>query len=310
MKVYEGLETLPAPFTRSSVAIGVFDGIHVGHQAIIRTAVEDARARNCPAFVFTFDRHPEELLAPDRAPDYLTTPMQRNHLIADLGVDALIVAQFDHALAQLTPDRFVQTILKARLGAETVIVGRNFCFGKGRAGDVAYLERVQPDFDFTLYALDAVLVDGLPASSTRIRERLRAGDITEAEAVLGHPYWLAGTVVQGQRLGRQLGYPTANLALTARQTVPADGIYAVQARLDDGRLIGGVCSIGNRPTIEGAGRAIETFLFDFSEDLYGRGMELRFLRFLRAEAKFDSLEALVEQMARDEAAARQCLAEH
>ncbi len=304
MNVFEGLETIPKPFATSTVAIGTFDGVHVGHQAIIRAAVADAHAQGRPALVFTFDRHPAELLAPGHAPAYITTPAQRIRLIAGLGAAGLVIARFDTRFSQLTPEAFVRDILKDLLGAQAIVVGTNFRFGRGRAGDVAYLERQQAAFGYTLRALEPVLVGGVPASSTRVRERLQAGDIAEAEAVLGHPFWLEGTVVAGQKLGRILGYPTANLQLTYRQVVPADGIYAVCATLDDGRQLGGACSIGDRPTVEGAGRAIETYLFDFDEDIYGRAMELRFLKRLRPEAKFDSLEALKAQMANDVADAR------
>ena len=309
MNVFEGLETLPKPYIASSLAIGTFDGVHLGHQAIIRTAVEDARMHGRPALVLTFDRHPSELLVPDRAPRMLTTPAQRNRYLADLGADGLVILRFDHALSQLTPDAFLQFIVKDRLGAQAIVVGANFCFGKSRAGDVVYLQEAQTAFEFELHALQPVLMDGIPASSTRIRERLRVGDIAEAERLLNHSFLLAGTVVGGQRLGRTLGYPTANLALTYRQVVPADGIYAVQAILDDGQIVGGACSIGNRPTIDGAGRSIETYLLDFSADIYGRGMELRFVKRLREELKFDSLEALTAQMAIDVAAARSALQE-
>ena len=308
MNVYEGLESVPASFAHTTVAIGTFDGIHVGHQAIVRTAVEDARAHGRPALVFTFDRHPAELLAPERAPAYLTTPEQRDRLIAELDADALVIAHFDAAFSQMSPDLFLQRILKELLGAESIVVGTNFCFGKGRAGDITYLERNQTTFGYELQALEPVLVEGLPASSTRVRERLQAGDIAEAERVLGHPYLLAGVVVEGQKLGRQLGYPTANLSLNYRQMVPADGIYAAVATLQDGSQVGGACSIGERPTVEGAGRSIETYLFDFDADLYRQPMELRCVQWLRAEAKFDSLEALKAQMARDVVEARVVLA--
>lgn len=307
MNVFEGLETLPQPYTSSSLAIGTFDGVHAGHQAIIRVAVEDAHAQGRPALVLTFDRHPSELLAPDRVPGLLTTPDQRNHFIAELGADALVVLRFDHSLAQLTPDLFLQSIVKDRLGAKAIVVGANFCFGKGRAGDVTYLYEAQIEFAFVLHALEPVLIGGYPASSTRIRERIRAGDIAEAETLLDHPFLLAGRVVEGRRLGRELGYPTANLALSDRQVVPADGIYAVRATLDDGTIFDGACSIGNRPTIEGAGRSIETYLLDFAADIYGRGMEIRFVKRLRDELKFSSLEALKAQIALDVEAARTAL---
>jgi riboflavin kinase/FMN adenylyltransferase len=299
MKVFEGLEAVTTPFTDSTVAIGTFDGVHLGHRAILRTAVEDAHQHRRPALVFTFDRHPAELLRPDRAPAMLTTPPQRNALIAAQGVDGLVIARFTRELAEMSPDEFVQRILKDLLGARSIVEGSNFNFGKDRAGDLDYLRRVQQQFDFTLHPLEPVMVYGAPASSTRVRELLAAGDVAEAEAVLGHPFLLAGSVVSGQRLGRQLGYPTANLALAYRQMTPGDGIYAVRATLDDGRTFGGACSIGNRPTIEGAGRSIETYLFDFDEDIYGRSLELRFVQRLRPEAKFDSLDALIVQIDRD-----------
>lgn len=308
MDIFEGLETIETPFPRATVAIGTFDGVHVGHRELLRVAVEDARFFVRPALVFTFDRHPQELLAPERAPASLTTPAQRNRLIAETGADGLIIARFDLALSELSPDAFVETILKEKLGAEAIVVGENFGFGKGRAGNAAYLRDVQARFGFTLHAIEPVVVDGAPASSTRIRELLRAGDIAAAERILGHPYSLAGTVIEGQKLGRQLGFPTANLALTVHQVVPPDGIYAVLATLDDGRTFGGACSLGDRPAVPGAGRSIETFLFHFDEDIYGRSMELRFVRFLRPEWPFDSLDALKAQIARDVEEARDALA--
>jgi len=304
MKVFAGLEAVTPPFANSTVAIGSFDGVHVGHQAIIRAAVADAHRYDRPALVFTFDRHPAELLRPELAPAMLCTPVQRRDLIAAQGADGLVIARFERELAELSPDAFMQRILKDLLGARAIVEGSNFYFGKGRAGDLAYLLAAQTRFDFTLHSLDPVLVGGIPAGSTRVRERLSEGDIAEAEAVLGHPFLLAGTVVSGQHLGRKLGYPTANLAPTYRQAVPGDGIYAAYAHLDDGRVLGGACSIGNRPTIKGAGRCIETYLFHlndsiFAEDIYGRKMDLQFVQRLRLEASFDSLDDLIVQMGHD-----------
>jgi len=303
MKVFDGIESLSEPFarpfTRSTVAIGVFDGVHRGHQAILRAAVEDAKTHNRPALVFTFDRHPAELLAPERAPAYLTTPTQRNQYIAETGADALIVARFTRELSELGPDDFMRQILKAKLGAEAIVEGEDFGFGKARMGSVDWLRGVEAQYDFTLHAIAPVSWNGVPVRSTKIRELLRNGEPQAAEDLLGHPFLLSGTVIGGQRLGRTLGYPTANLEPSLRQVVPADGVYAVRAFLDDGRIFGGACSLGNRPTIEGAGRSIETFLFDFSEDIYGRGLSLQFMERLRGEEKFDSLDALTAQMARD-----------
>jgi len=309
MNVIEGLEAIVHPFGQSTVAIGSFDGVHLGHQAIIRNAVEDARLHDRTALVFTFDRHPAELLRPAVAPAMLCTPAQRNGLIEACGPDDLVIARFDLDLAEMLPDEFMQRILKDLLGARAIVEGVNFYFGRGRAGDLAYLRAAQSRFDFTLRALEPVLVGGAAASSTRVRERLAVGDIAEAESVLGHTFLLSGRVVSGQHLGRQLGYPTANLAPTHRQVVPGDGIYAVYAHLDDGRVLSGACSIGNRPTIEGAGRSIETFFIDFDEDIYGRQIELQFVQLLRGEEKFDSLDDLVAQMALDVEQARGILQE-
>ena len=299
MKIYEGLEKVAPPLPRSTVAIGTFDGVHLGHRAIIRTAVEDAHTYHRPSLVFTFDRHPLERLDPSRVPTLLTTPAQRNALIEEIGAEGLVIARFDETLSELTADEFILRILKETLGAEAIVVGENFYFGKDRSGDVAFLRENQERFGYRLYALAPVELSGEKVSSTRIREALKLGEVEEAERLLGHPYWLAGTVVGGQRLGRTLGYPTANLSLTVNQTVPKDGIYAVIAKLQDGREVGGACSIGNRPTVEGAGRSIETFLFDFNEDLYGQEFSVRFVRFLRPELKFDSLDALTQQMQKD-----------
>jgi len=300
MIVFEGIETVRQPFERSTVAIGAFDGIHAGHQAIIRAAVSDARKHARPAIVFTFDRHPAEILRPDRAPDYLTTPGQRAKLIEQLEADVLVVAKFDLALAHESPEQFVGTILQNLLGAEKVVVGSDFRFGHNRAGDVPYLQSVSAEMGFEVTALDPVMIGGMPASSTRIRDLLQAGDMGAAELALAHPYLLAGCVVKGKQLGRQLGYPTANLERSWRQVVPKNGIYAVTAALDDGKVIDGACSIGTRPTIEDCGaRTIETYLLDFDEDIYGREMELRFVKYLRPEARFDSLADLKTQMALD-----------
>lgn len=308
MRLYEGLEAITNPLHDSTVAIGMFDGVHVGHQAIIRSALEDARAYSRQAVVFTFDRHPAEVIAPERAPGYLTTPNQRNILMNSLGPDALVIAHFDRALSELEPEAFVRDILKAKLGAASIVVGQNFYFGHQRKGNAAYLESLRDAYKFDLQVLEPVLVEGEQASSSRIREELRAGDIEGAERVLGHPYWLDGVVVEGQRLGRKLGYPTANLELTVRQVVPCDGIYAAEGVLDGSRHLFGACSIGSRPTVAGAGRSIETYFFDFDEDIYGRQLELRFHRRLRDELKFDSLEDLVRQIDLDVALAKQVFA--
>lgn len=298
MIVRVGMENIPEPFAAASVAIGTFDGVHCGHQALISAAVADARVHSRPALVFTFDRHPSELLTPERAPGYLCTPAQRQRWIEALGVDYLVIARFDAALREMTPEAFLRDILKERLGARAVLVGDGFRFGRNQEGDIAYLEAQQERFGYTLHVLAPVMVGGERASSSRIRTLLRRGDLAGAEAILGRPYALTGVVVEGEKLGRKLGYPTANLRPVVPMVVPADGIYAVRVCWRENRAKG-ACSIGMRPTVGGTQRTIEVFLLDFSGDLYGETLEIEFAARLRDELRFQTLEALVEQMRRD-----------
>jgi len=298
MRVWQGLETITTPFPASSVAIGTFDGLHRGHQALIAAAIADARAKGRQAVVFTFDRHPAELVAPDRVPGYLSTPKQRVEILTALGVDDLVIARFDEKFRELSPESFLRFVVYGILGARALFVGPDFRFGCNHAGDVEYLRGAQDRYGFAVNVLDPVLVDGERASSTRVRQCLRAGDIEGAQRVMGHRYALSGTVVEGEKLGRELGYPTANLRLTRAQVVPADGIYAVWVEWN-GRRCKGACSIGVRPTVGGTERVIEVYLLDFTGDLYGETLELEFVARLREERKFDSLDALREQIARD-----------
>jgi riboflavin kinase/FMN adenylyltransferase len=308
VRIWEGLESIGAPFGESSVAIGMFDGVHVGHQALIHACVADARAHARPSVVFTFDRHPAELIAPDHVPGYLTTPTQRAELIRALGPDHLVIARFDTALRALSPESFVQHILKDLLGAKALMVGKDFRFGRNQAGDVAFLRTAQKRFGFTTTVLEPVRVHGEKASSTRIRQLLRSGDLPGAQAALGHPYVLAGTVVEGEKLGRRLGYPTVNLKLTVAQVLPADGVYAVWVQWP-GQKHKGACSIGTRPTVDGKRLVVETYLLDFDSDLYGATISLEFVARLRDQIRFDTLDALAIQMARDVAQARAILSE-
>ncbi|MCW3100983.1 MAG: adenylyltransferase/riboflavin kinase [Chthonomonadaceae bacterium] len=280
MKVYEGLEAIPAPLASSSVAIGTFDGVHRGHQALIRRAVEDAHAQNRPAVVLTFDRHPMELFRPEAAPKRLTTPAQRDALIAALGIDTLIVARFDHALAELSADAFMTEILKGLLGAQAIVEGDDFCFGKGRAGDLAYLQHRQGKYCFTLHTLKPLLIDGVRASSTRVRELLHAGEIAHAEEMLGHGYWLAGQAIRTQRSRHVLRHATVHLIYPYRQVIPLEGAYSVRIRFDDGRECDGICTIR-----KAVNPCLETVLSDFDANLTGREMTLRFVHRLHAEGK-------------------------
>lgn len=299
MKLVDGLDRLSLSDSESTVAIGSFDGVHVGHRAILAAAVEEARAAGCQAIALTFAPHPEEFLHPSSAPRLITTPDQRKRLISRSGVDLMALARFDAALAALSAEQFITSILCDKLRARAVVVGCNFRFGKGAAGDIKLLELWQQQGGFRLLSLEPVLVAGAPASSTRIRNLLNTGRIDEAEEVLGHAFLLSGAVVKGQALASRLGFPTANLAPAARQITPADGVYAVTAAVEGGKVMGGVCSIGNRPTVPGAGRAAEVHLFGWSGSLYGKQLDVRFVKYMRPEARFESLEELRSQMGRD-----------
>jgi riboflavin kinase / FMN adenylyltransferase len=298
MKVWHGLESYPPSVPECAVCIGRFDGVHVGHKALICGAVDEARKHGWPSVVFTFDRHPAELFAPDRAPEYLTTLDQKVELIRALGPDHLLIAHFDERFRDLSPEAFLHFVVSGMLRARAVFVGEDFRFGYQHAGDVDYLRDGSSRFHFDTRVIPAVQVGGEKAASRRIRELLHEGSLETANRMLGHPYRIAGTVARGAQLGRKLGYPTANLQLAARQAVPKDGIYAVRAVIE-GRKLPGACSIGLRPTVGGTDRTIETYLIDFEGDLYGQAMEVEFVKWLRDEEKFDSLETLVEQIAED-----------
>ena len=293
----------------TAVAVGTFDGVHVGHQALIRSAVQTARACLIRSAVLTFDRHPLETLDPARAPRLLDTQDQRERHISELGVDIAVVLPFDEALRSMTPERFIEEVLIGRMQAATVHIGEGFTFGRDRRGTVALLQQMGMRMGYAVSVLPPVMVGDAPASSSRVRAMLEAGDVEGAAEVLGRPFELAGTVVTGDQIGRQLGFPTANLQCQPRQAVPADGVYATAVDVD-GTTFAGACSIGNRPTLGGTQRVIEVHLVGFDGDLYGRRLELAFLRRLRAQARYDGNEALVAQIARDVADTAATVARH
>lgn len=284
----------------SVVTIGSFDGVHRGHQAIIRTALERAQSLEVPAVAVTFDRHPQEAIQPQNAPPYLSTLTSRLRLLLETGLRDVLVLRFDRELASMHPEAFVQSVLKGHLNARHIVVGRDFRFGHQRLGSVQYLLEAQSRFGFTVEAVPDVLYRGERISSSRIRQALLDGEVQEASAMLGRAYILEGVVVRGQQLGRTLGYPTVNLSLRTAQLVPKDGIYA--GRLlhpRTGRFYTAAISIGVRPTVDGKTRTIEAYLIDFSGDLYGEEVHLAFFHRLRDERRFESLSALKAQMDRD-----------
>jgi riboflavin kinase/FMN adenylyltransferase len=298
---------VPETLRGSIVALGNFDGFHLGHQAVVGRALARGFHERRPVIVATFDPHPVRLFKPDVPPFRLTTLDQRQELFAHAGADAMLVFEFDATLAAMDADQFVGDVLASRIGAAGVITGDDFTFGKGRTGDIALLKRVGEFHGVAAETVAQVLVDGVRVSSGRAREALVAGDTATAIHMLSRPYAIEGVVQPGDRRGRELGYPTANLELGDYQR-PRYGIYAVRVKLDDGSEHSGVASLGVRPTFAPPRELLEAHLFDFEGDLYGRKIEVALHAFLRDERKFDSVDGLVAQMRDDEAAARGLLA--
>ncbi len=298
MRIWRGLEQIDTTFLRSCVAVGSFDGVHLGHRLLIRSTIEAAKERGVESIVFTFDHHPLEIIAPERFHGYLATFDQKIREINKLGCDHLVIAHFDKALRETTPEQFVTHILLQKLGASAIFVGEDFRFGKNHQGDVRCLARLQTRYGFETHALPLKLVNGKKVGSSEIRELLKCGEVGKAREMLGRAYSLEGSVVEGKRLGRTMGFPTANISLSIRQILPADGIYAGRVRWGDGVWKAAV-SIGFRPTVNGAERTIESFLLDFNGNLYGELIEVELVERLREERRYDTLDALKDQISRD-----------
>lgn len=291
-----------------ALVVGNFDGVHRGHQAILRQVVVDAHASGLAPCVLTFDPHPAAVVGRG-APPMLTTLERRAELVAQLGIEVAYVRRFDRTFAAWPPDRFARELVAGTLGARTVVVGENFRFGAKRAGDLALLRVLGEELGFEVHVHPVASDAGGPFSSTRARNAIAAGDLDEASRVLGRPHEVSGVVVHGDERGRLLGFPTANLG-EVPEALPPNGVYAVRASLLDAQLgerplADGVTNIGVRPTVSrGDERTIETFLLDFSEDLYGRRLRLRLVARLRDERRFPTLDELKAQIAADVAAAR------
>jgi riboflavin kinase / FMN adenylyltransferase len=301
-----GEAAVPAAYRGAIVALGNFDGFHLGHQAVVGRAVDRARAEGRPAIVATFDPHPVRHFVPDAPPFRLTTLDQRERLFHAAGADAMLVMRFDGALAGMGASAFVEDRLIELYGAAGVVTGDDFTYGKGRQGTTATLAAEGRGHGLTAEVVAPVSDAAGPISSTRIREALKAGNPREAARLLTRPFAIQGIVQHGDKLGRTIGYPTANIDL-GNYLRPAYGIYAVRGRLDDGRVLDGAANLGVRPTFDPPKELLEPYFFDFSGDLYGQSIEVELIEFIRPEAKFDGLEALKAQMAKDCDAARAAL---
>jgi len=289
------------PDPQSVLTVGTFDGVHRGHQAIIEYLRTRSREKEGVSTLVSFDPHPRSVVHGKDVP-LLTTVRERADILEELGIDRLVVIPFSEEFAQLKPEKYVTEVLVQRIGLQEITVGYDHRFGRNRAGDVDLLRKLGPDYGFQVDVIPAQEVDHDVVSSRRIRTVLREeGDVGKAEELLGRPYQLEGVVARGEGRGRQIGYPTANLALQdARKLIPKRGVYATLVQLPDGSRHGGMMNIGRRPTFDGMDVTVEVHLFDFDGDLYGERLSVQFLQRLRDEQKFDSPDALVMQLSEDE----------
>jgi riboflavin kinase/FMN adenylyltransferase len=306
LRIVHGWKHLNPADRGAAVALGNFDGVHLGHQAVIGQAAEAARRLGAPLGVISFDPHPRRLFQPDEPSFRLMTTDQQARALESLGVELFHVLAFDFEMASFTDRQFVQRVLHEGLGVRHVAVGFDISFGKGRTGSPDLMRAYGEEFGFSVSVAEAVGAEGEKFSSTAVRAALRDGRPEEAAAILGRPFAIEGVVRRGQQLGRQLGFPTANVFMEDYVT-PRLGVYATRTRLPGGRVLPGVANIGNNPTTGEVETRLEVWIFDFDEDLYGQVIETQLIGFLRPEEKFSGIEAMVEQIHRDAADARAIL---
>jgi riboflavin kinase / FMN adenylyltransferase len=290
------------------LAIGVFDGVHVGHQAVISTSAEHARTANGTPVVVTFDPHPEKILRPEKAPHLLTATPHKIALIRTLGVRHLLIIKFNKQFAATEPEDFVQQLIQHSKPLREICVGHEWSFGKNRRGNLELLTQLGVKFDFNVVGIPPLSVNDEIVSSTAIRRAVEAGDLEKAARMLGREYTILGTVVHGDDLGKKIGFPTANLSAHSEQ-FPPNGVYFAEAKLD-GVVYSGVVNLGYRPTVSSskADRVLEIHLLDFKRDIYGEDLELRFVRYLRPEKKFENIDGLARQIEHDVQQARELAA--
>jgi riboflavin kinase/FMN adenylyltransferase len=299
LQVIQRAADFPAAGRKASLAIGMFDGVHLGHQQVIRQAVADAEQHEGVAIVVTFDQHPNTIVAPTRVPPLIYSPAQKLRAIASLDADAALVVQFDEAFSRQPGEVFIRQLARDFAPLHSITVGSSFSFGYKRDGDVELLRKLGAELNFEVHGIAAVSLDGEAVSSTRIRETIRSGALDRASEMLGRKYALAGEVVRGDSVGRKFGFPTANLDSTGR-ALPPNGVYAVHAYVRGARHRA-VLNIGLRPTIASPTPQprVEAHLLNFDANIYGEEMELTFVQKLRDEQRFPSIEALRAQIQRD-----------
>ncbi|MFK0174077.1 bifunctional riboflavin kinase/FAD synthetase [Streptomyces sp. NPDC090306] len=312
MQRWRGLEDIPQDWGRSVVTIGSYDGVHRGHQLIVRHAVDRARQLGVPCVVVTFDPHPSEVVRPGSHPPLLAPQPRRAELMAELGVDAVLVLPFTKEFSKLSPAEFLVKVLVDKLHAKAVVEGPNFRFGHRAAGDVEFLKAQGGTYDFEVEVVDLYVSGdaggGQPFSSTLTRRLIAEGDVDGAREILGRPHRVEGVVVRGAQRGRELGFPTANVETLPHTAIPADGVYAGWLHAA-GEAMPAAISVGTNPQFDGTERTVEAYAIDrVGLDLYGLHVAVDFLAFVRGQAKFDSVEALLEQMAVDVSRCRELVA--
>ena len=304
MQVHRDLQQLP-DFRNAVITIGTFDGVHTGHQYILQQLQEAAEACHGETVIITFDPHPREVLAPqNKTVHLLTTLDEKIQLLEKWGIHHLVVVPFTKAFSELSATAYLEDFLISTFRPHTIIIGYDHRFGHNREGGLELLEAEQQKFGFQLLEIPQQVVHDLTVSSTKIRNSLQEGAILLANELLGYPYFINGKVVHGDKMGRQLGFPTANIALhDSRKLIPAQGVYAVKVTVA-GKEWKGALNIGTRPTFNGSELRIEVYILDFNEEIYGAKIHVSFIEFIRADKKFDSVDALVVQIADDVAKAR------
>ncbi len=303
MKTYSDIQSFK-PLKNAVVTIGTFDGVHIGHQKIISSLKESARQLGGETVILTFFPHPRMILHPeDQDLKLITTMKEKTELLQLQGIDHLIITPFTRDFSNLSPEEYIQQILVDRIGTRKIIIGYDHRFGKNREGDIADLERLGAIHGFEVEVIPEQDIQQVAVSSTKIRQSVVCGDVATAHEFLGHPFAINGKVIKGDQIGRKMGYPTANLFIEENyKLIPADGIYAVKV-VHQNQVFGGMAYIGHRPTVNGMSRNIEVNIFDFEQDIYGQTICMEFLHFIRSDQKFNSLDELSAQLAKDKEAA-------
>lgn len=300
MKVYRNLDTLP-PFLNAVITIGTFDGVHLGHQKIIQQVLAESEASGGESVLITFNPHPRKIVQPEKSLMQLTTMDERIELLKQQGINNMVIVPFTKEFSQQTAIQYIHHFLVEKFHPSKIIIGYDHKFGNNREGDFRLLEQHANEFNYSVKEIDEELIQDAIISSTKIREALLQGNVKLAHSYLGYDYFFKGVVIEGNKLGRTIGYPTANLQMeNPDKLVPGNGVYAVTCQLEgETRMLNGMMNIGTRPTVDGLNLMIEVNIFDFDEEIYGRHLKVWLKHYLRSEVKFSGIDALKEQLNKD-----------